>query len=185
MPAAAFYAWLNTTPGAVALSRSFGTCSELYKVSWDSETVTVTMPSMQPGEGDIAYVFDGQRIKRGEAGPAAIGPSAGRRSRGVDRRASLRSGEFGRLGAGADRTSRREALAEVRDAMQLSDGFSRQGDWVAGSGTNKYTLARAAVALAADGRLLVAWRPDGGPPRLWGDASRGMPPAVAEVMAGR
>ena len=40
----ATYAWLDTTPGNIGLSERFGTCSDLYELSHDAETVTLTRP---------------------------------------------------------------------------------------------------------------------------------------------
>ncbi len=50
------FAWLNATPGQVALGERFGTRSDIYEVSHAAETVTVSMSSMEPGLGPVAFV---------------------------------------------------------------------------------------------------------------------------------
>ena len=72
--------------------------------------------------------------------------------------------------------------------MVVGHPFAVQGDWLVSTGCQPHMcdITMGAVALhLSDGALLVALWEDGIGPRAWGDLSRGMPPGVAEVMAGR
>jgi hypothetical protein len=75
----AMYAWLDTRPGMIRLTQAFGTCSDLAEVSWDSEAVTLTMPSMVPGEGQVAFRWDGKVVTEAALAvpPSGLPPSAG------------------------------------------------------------------------------------------------------------
>lgn len=182
------FAWLDTTPGKVRLTETFGTCSDLYEIAADTETVTVTMPG-PPGQGRSAFVWDGKgRIVEQKLGMVATGQTPAMGAEGWIGQhpyglvtAPEWAGVFTDLLGG-------EALMRVQAAMAIGNEMERQGDWVAGRGCQAHMCdaVRAAVAVnTVDGRVVVAlWEQDAGP-RLWGDASAGLPPAVAQVMAGQ
>ena len=180
------FAWLDTTPGQVRMTEPFGTCSDLFEISYDDQTITVTLPSMQPGEGSIAFVWDG-------AGPVRevpLGLPASGIPPGSDPVAWIDQDRHPYdLVNSADwepvltELVGGEMLATLRETMQLSDGFHRRGDWVVGIGTNKFSLDRAGVALGPGGRLLVAFQPADGETRIWGDRSAGVPEGFADLSA--
>lgn len=183
----AYFAWLDTSPGRIALSEQFGTCSDLVKISDDAETLTVTMPSMVPGEGMVAFVYDGKTITEAALGLPQSGHPPGSDPKGwigehpyalvnsADWEATLTA-----LLGGAG------TLQLIRETMELSSGMAAQGDWIAGEAVGKFTEDRAAIALSRDGSaLVVAFRPRDGAPKLWG-AARGLPlpPSILSVMTG-
>lgn len=182
------FAWLDTSPGKVRLTETFGTCSDLYEIAADAETVTVTMPGA-PGQGRSAFVWDGKgRIVEQKLGMEPTGKTpemgaegwVGQHPYGLVT-APEWAGVFTDLMGG-------EALSRVQAAMAIGNEMERQGDWVAGRGCQAHMCdaVRAAVAVSAvDGRVVVALWEYGNGPRLWGDASAGLPPAVAQVMAGQ
>ena len=184
----ALFAWLDTTPGKVRLTETFGTCADLYDITTDAETVTVTMAG-PPGQGRSAFVWDGKgQIVEQKLGMEATGrtPSMGAEGWiGQHPYALVTAPEW--AGVFTDLMGG-EALLRVQAAMAIGSEMERQGDWVAGRGCQAHMCdaVRAAVALnLRDGRVVVAyWEQDAGP-RLWGDASAGLPPAVAQVMAGQ
>lgn len=63
----ALYVWVRTADGAA--TEPFGTCSDLATVTHDSETVTVTMPSLDPAEGRVAFTWDGRSPVREAPAP--------------------------------------------------------------------------------------------------------------------
>lgn len=184
----AFFAWLDTTPGKVRLTETFGTCSDVYEISTDAETVTVTMPGA-PGQGRSAFVWDGKgRIVEQRLGMEAtgLGPEAGvepwvGRSPYELVTAPEWAGVFTALMGG-------EALARVQAGIALGNALERQGEWLAGQGCQPHmcdAVAAAVAVHAGDGRVVVAFWEQGAGAQVWGDASAGFPPAVAEVMARR
>lgn len=184
----AVFAWLDTTPGKVRLTETFGTCSDLYEIASDAETVTVTMQGA-PGQGRSAFVWDGKGTiieQRLGMEPTGIDPEQGAMAWvGKHPYTLLTAPEW--AGLFTDLVGG-EVLAQAQAAIAIGSEMQLQGDWVAGKGCQAHMCGdvRAAVAIhATDGRVLIAlWERERGP-RLWGDASAGLPPAVATVMAGQ
>ncbi len=181
-----YYTWVHASPGDIRRSPSFGTCAERGEITWDAETVRVTMPANAPGEGDITFIYDGKgNITTAQAGLAHSGVSSPAGWEGRYPFELVSAGEMqGQLRAllGA------EWLLEVQRVMELAGPMARDGKWVAGSGCAKHACdtEQAAVAInLQDGRLLVALKRAGQAPVLWGNAAGALPRAVAEVMAGK
>ncbi|MBI1416057.1 MAG: hypothetical protein GC146_02435 [Limimaricola sp.] len=182
----AHFAWVHTAQGDVHASPSFGTCSELVTVSHDAQTVTVTMPSMTPGAGNVSYVYDGHTISEVAVGevPSGHPPSAG---------ADAWIGQYPYdLLVAAEWRDRFVALmgeADYQRAQQvisLTTPMEVEGDWVAGSGCVQGFCDESDGAVAinrADGRLLVALWTQGSAPRLWGEAQGPLPDKIRPVMA--
>lgn len=177
---------IDTRPGRVGLTEALGTCSPLYDLAWDDETVTVTILPMRVGEGAVAFSYDGRTIRE-----AALAPPPSGRPPGGDPAAWIGAHPSELIGAPdwapiLEALMGAEALAAARSSMMVSAGMERQGAWVAGRACRAHMCSEAygAVALSLeDGRPLVALR-DGGPPRLWGEPRGPLPGAVASVMAG-
>ncbi|HHL22591.1 MAG TPA: hypothetical protein ENJ52_13830 [Aliiroseovarius sp.] len=178
-----FYTWVHATPGAIRRSDSFGTCAAAKDISWDAETVRVTMASGEPGVGDVTFVYDGkgpvQKLvaplaNSGVSAPAGwIGRYPSELAAAAEMQAPLRA----MLGA--------QGLRQLQEMIDLAGPMERDGNWAAGSGCRKHACdtLRAAIAINLDdGRLLVAMT--GGPagPQLWGEARGPLPSAIAEVL---
>ena len=180
------YAWLDTTPGRVRASETFGTCSDLPDVSWDSETVTVEMPSMDPERPErVRFLWDVKgAVREVSAGLPSLGI-------GTLTAAALEGRHVGEvmLLAEADAPLSallgRAALADARRLIAVADarGMTRFGGWVAGGGCMAHDCGRSrgALALHEDGRILVALNADG-MVRLWGDARGELPGPVLDVL---
>lgn len=186
----AMYVWLDTRPGQVRLSDEFGTCSDLHAISWDSEAVTVTLPSMQPGAGFVDFRWDGKTSALREAAraPAASGLPPGHATAAWEGRFGtelLAAPEWQGLLLGL---MGRAALDDALRIVQVGHPFGVQGDWLVATGCQPHQCDVTAGAVAlhrADGRLIVAlWEARSGV-RSWGDLSAGIPPGVAQVLAGR
>lgn len=182
------YAWLNVVADPPFATEVFGNCSDLFEVAADAETVSVILPAMAAAEGRVAFVYDGQSIRREVIGQAVsgIGPEAGaeawigRYPFELFRAAEWRPVLVGLMGE-AD-------YVRAGDTIQLASPMERQGDWVVGSGCIKFSCLEDHGAIAlnlADGRVLVALRNAGRAPQLWGDPGGVMPAAIAEVLADR
>lgn len=178
-----FYTWVHTVPGDIRRSPQFGNCAERGEITWDAENVRVTMPSFEPGKGDVTYSYDGKgHITTSQAGLAASG---------VVRLADW-AGRYGHelVNAGEKQDQLRalvgaENLQAVQWAMDLATPMQRYGEWVAGTGCARHACdsERAAVAInLSDGRFLVALRTSTRGPVLWGDAGGRLPPPIAEVL---
>lgn len=184
----AMFAWLDTTPGKVRLTETFGTCSDMAEVTADAETVTVTLPG-PPGQGRSAFVWDGKgRIVEQKLGMEQTGltPEMGVAA-WVGRHpyelltSPEWSGLFTALMGG-------EALQKVQAGIAIGTGMEMQGEWLTGAGCQPHMCDAVASAVAVhsgDGRVLVAYWQQGAGAQVWGDASAGFPPAVAGVMARR
>lgn len=184
------FAWLDTRPGMIRVTDVFGTCSDLHEVTWDAEAVTVSMPSLVPGEGMVDFVWDGKTaaVREVVRGPESSGLPPGGPVRAWESRYGLD------LLAGADWAPvllplmGEAALTDAQRIVQVGYPFAVQGDWLVSTGCQPHQcdVTMGAVALhLADGALIVALWEEGVGPRAWGDLTRGLPPGVAEVMAGR
>ena len=184
----ATYAWLDTTPGNIGLSERFGTCSDLYEMSHDAETVTVTMPSFDASEGRVAFVFDGREVSRRVLG--------------------LESSEVARKGVGnidvwigespyEYLTAREneatliralgwESLDELRNTMVIgSQKMFVEGGWIVGEGCRPHMCNTdfAAIALHREtGQLIAAIKRDGARPQLLGTPPDALPNTIRAVM---
>ena len=180
------YAWLDTTPGRVRATETFGTCSDLPDVSWDSETVTVEMPSMDAERPErVRFLWDGKgAVREVFAGLPSLGIGSltgggleGRHVGDVVRSAELDGALSALLG--------RAALADARRLIAVADagGMQRFGGWVAGQGCMAHNCgwAEGALAVHDDGRILVAFD-DEGAVRMWGDARGEVPEPILDVL---
>ena len=183
------YVWLDTRPGQIRLTDRFGTCSDLPTVTWDSESVIVTLPSMVPGEGPVAFVWDGKGAAVRGMGlahpPSGLPPAAG---------ATVWIGRHPAevLVAPEWQQTLLSLMGEValRDAQRIiSVGhlFAADGPWVAGGGCQPHAcdVTRGAVALHQDGRIGVALWEHGQGLRVWGQFDGVLPLAMQEVMSAR
>ncbi len=183
-----FYVWVHATPGAVRRTEGFGTCSDLAQVTHDSETVSVTMPSFEPGKGDVTFVYDG----RGPVREVQLGlaPSGMKPGDGPD----FWIGRYPYdLLAARDFQDRLAALlgpaglADAQRMMALASPMQRDGNWVAGDGCQPHDCADNRGALAVhllDGRIVLALRDRTGL-RLWGDDGRMLPAVFADILRDR
>jgi hypothetical protein len=74
------FAWLDTSPGRVRLTESFGTCSDRYEITAEAGTVRVEMPELG-GEERRVFVWDGEgRVVEEAAGAAVVVPGPRRLS---------------------------------------------------------------------------------------------------------
>ena len=181
---AAEYAWVHLDPKGPRATELFGTCSDLPVVSSDAETVTVRLPSSDPAEGFIDFVYDGRAIREVVSGQQALGagpeqgglPWVGRFPFELFRASDWRPLFLGLLGP---------ADYEVAGyAFGLATPMEREGDWVVGEGCQEGAcqIAYGAVALhVSDGRVLVALNSGEGP-RLYGVADGPLPTALSRVM---
>ena len=180
------YAWLDTTPGRVRASETFGTCSDLPDVSWDSETVTVEMPSMDPERPErVRFLWDGKgAVREVSAGLPSLGI-------GTLTAAALEGRHVGEVAASAEMAAvlaeplGTEGLSDLRRLTSLADagGMRRFGGWVAGQGCMPHDCeeGRGALAVHDDGRILVALF-EQGVAWIWGDARGELPGPVLDVL---
>lgn len=185
----AHYVWLHATPGDVRFSDVFGTCSDLAEVSYDSETVRVTIPSMKAGEGKVTFIYDGKGpVRELRADVAASGMAtwddwgfwAGKHPFQMMEAADMRPRFVALMGKDAYRM----ALARLAVASEMT----REGDWITGAGGQPHNAnaARTAVALnLRDGRLVVATKGEGTRPFMWGHPDVTLPGPIAAIMAMR
>ncbi|HLS69258.1 MAG TPA: hypothetical protein VK035_07935 [Kiloniellales bacterium] len=185
------FVWLNTAPGSVGLSKTFGTCSEGAEVSRDGKFVTVTMQSSNASVGMVAFDYDGERItermlglessdvaKAAAGNPEAwIGESLHEFLRAAENEAQLISA----LGW--------DALDELRHSTVVgSERLESDGDWITGSGCRPHMCNTDYGALAIHrqtGSLLAALKSSGEKPRLVGEPLGPLPNAIREVMTRR
>lgn len=180
------YAWLDTTPGKVRLTETFGTCADVYEITSDAETVTVTMAGA-PGQGRSAFVWDGkgpiveQKLGMEATGltpDMGVGAWVGRHPYDL-MTAPEWAGVFTVLMGGA-------ALQRVQAGIAISSGMEMQGDWLVGQGCMPHAcdaVVSAVAVHAGDGRMLVVYWEQGKGAQVWGDAAAGVPPVIAGVMA--
>lgn len=185
---AATFAWLDTSPGAVTMTNPFGTCSDYVEVTHDSETVTVTMPSMDGSVGKVAYVYDGEIVEERQLGletseiaQAAEGnPDAWI---GESPHEYLTAAE---LEASLIKTIGWDALDELRNTLVIGDQEMKQdGNWIVGNGCRPHACNTdfAAIALHREsGRFIAAIKREGAKPRLLGEPEEALPVAVRKVM---
>lgn len=164
----AMFAWVRATPGQLKVTASFGACSDLAEISHDSETVTVSMPSMKPGEGRAAFVYDGRVVTKRVLG---LQPSGAPPAAGAERWIGRQPFE---LVKAAEWRSRFEALmgaATFLDAQRIinvSSPVRRDGRWVTGFGCQPHACNSAvgavAIEIGGDGVVVALWerapRPD-------------------------
>jgi hypothetical protein len=184
-----FFSWVHVTPGAERMTEPFGTCSDLAEVTWDSETVTVTLPSMVNGQpGEVAFVYDGRVVREVQLGLSASGKGP---DVGAD---AWIGGHPGELVSSSEWDGALRALVgqgrieAVRGLIVVASTMQQDGDWVAGSGCMPHECNRAYGAIAInrrDGRLIVALRHFEDPPELYGNPAGTLPAAIREVLQGR
>lgn len=179
----ALWAWVDAGDPGFRATEAFGTCSDLAAVTSDSETVTVTMPSFDPAEGDVAFVWDGRGPVREEVRgqqpsgmepgdpDAWVGGCAADLFRASDWRGQLEA----MMGA--------EAYREAQGVADLCAPMERRGDWVVGTAfgnraNSGYTVA---VAMASWGALAVGLRRPDGSQETWGGDSPELLAALAEA----
>ncbi len=186
----AFYTWVHATPGNIRRTEGFGTCSELITVTYDAETVSVTMGSMQPGKGDITYIYDGKNpIREVENGLANSGMANANDWGFWDGKypydliaAGELQGTFMKLLGDAS------TLVEAQTLLSFSSPMERDGDWIAGTGCAPYLCEESAGAIAVNAKtghfLIALWR-KGAPVRAWGRLGDSTPQAILDVLARR
>ena len=184
---AAEFVWLDTRPGQVRMTDRFGTCSDLAEVSWDAESVIVTLPSMQPGKGPVAFHWDGKTaairqvgLDQPPSGIAATAPATawlGRHPAEFLSAPEQRERLVALLGA--------EALHDAQRIISVGAMFAADGVWIAAGGCQPHACesAEGAVALHPDGRVVVALWEESGGLRVWGTLDPPLPAVIAQVMA--
>jgi hypothetical protein len=169
------------------LTETFGTCADVYEITSDAETVTVTMAGA-PGQGRSAFVWDGkgpiveQKLGMEATGltpDMGVGAWVGRHPYDL-MTAPEWAGVFTVLMGGA-------ALQRVQAGIAISSGMEMQGDWLVGQGCMPHAcdaVVSAVAVHAGDGRVLVVsyWEQGKGA-QVWGDAAAGVPPVIAGAMA--
>lgn len=180
------FVWLDTRPGQVRITDRFGTCSDLAEVSWDAESVIVTLPSMRPGEGPVAFHWDGKAAAIREVAlpqppsgiPATAPPTAwlGRHPGEFLSAPEQRARLLAQMGA--------EGLLDAQRIISVATTFETVGDWVVASGCQPHAcdITEGAIAMY-HGWLLVALWEQGKGVRVFGDQTGMMPAAIAKVMA--
>ena len=167
----ASYAWVHTTPDDLRVSEAFGTCNELVGVSPDTETVQVRLKGVEPGKGDVTFLYDGRRVTRRQE---ALQPS-GQGDQGADYWVGRYAFEL--LHAAELQVPLRaimgdDALLALQSTVRMTSPMRIEGDWVIGEGYVKYQplTDNGFVAMnRTDGRLVVGLRRNGGAPELFGD----------------
>ncbi|MFN4154765.1 MAG: hypothetical protein ACK4HF_08930 [Paracoccaceae bacterium] len=181
------FVWLDTRPGLVRLTERFGTCSDLVEVSWDAESVIVTMPSMRPGEGPVAFHWGGKSAAIREVAlaqpPSGIAVTApptawlGRHPSEFLSAPEQREGLVALLGA--------DGLLAAQRIISVGAMFAADGAWIAAGGCQPHACesAEGAVALHPDGRIVVALWEESAGLRVWGTLDPPLPAVIAQVMA--
>ncbi len=185
----AFFVWVHAVPGAVRSTQGFGTCADQYTLSNDSETVSLTMVSFVPGQGDVTFIYDGRNPVREVQNPLAASGMApgdgwdfwiGRHPYELFNAADLQA-EFVKLMGQA-------ALTDAQRMMAVANNMEQVGNWIVGTGCQAHMCGVnvAAVALnLSDGRVLVALVQGDAPARLWGDPKGELPGVIAQLIAGK
>lgn len=180
-----YFAWLNTSAGNVSATEPFGTCSDLYEIIFDENTLSLQVQSMEPGEGDHLYVWDGVNPVTEsilDLAPSDTPPGADPQGwLGRHPAELLDSSDWAELMLNV---MTEDELAQVRHAMDLSSGFERQGEWIAAYGYQKLDEDVAAIAIHPRGELLVALGAVGQESVLWGETELDHPEAIAQVLSG-
>jgi hypothetical protein len=183
------YVWVHTAPeDNLRVSEPFGTCTGDLEISNDSETVTVSMSSMNPDEGRLEYVYDGRRVVERVLGmqEAGFGPEASARNwighapSELFAAAEWREPLIALIG--------QEAYDEAQDILDLYDGEGMQlsEGWVAGLSFSHRDSGASWGAVAInddDRRLLVVLGRQGQAPRLWGEARGPLPAPIVEAIS--
>lgn len=182
------YVWVHATPGAIRQSEVFGTCSDIVEVTFDSETVRVTMPSAQPGEGDVAFVYDGKNpitkiqhplARSGMANPNDWSFWIGRLPYELFVASELQHRLSEELGP--------EGLRDAQTMLSVAKPMDRDRDWVVGTGCQPHMCSDSYGGLAAnlnDGRIIVILHDENGI-RMWGNFAGPVPKALVAVMENR
>ncbi|WP_103332881.1 hypothetical protein [Pseudotabrizicola formosa] len=180
------FVWLDTRPGLVRLTERFGTCSDLAEVSWDAESLIVTLPSMRPGEGPVAFHWDGKTPQVREVAlappasgiPATAPPMAwlGRHPSAFLSAPEQRDRLVAQMGA--------DGLLDAQRIIGVATNFELVGDWVVASGCQPHAcdVTEGAVAMYREWLLVALWERGKGV-RVFGDQTGMMPAAIAKVMA--
>lgn len=180
------FVWLDTRPGLVRLSDRFGTCSDLAEVTWDAESLIVTMPSMRPGEGQVAFHWDGKSAAVREQAVASAPSGVG-----VDAPARVWIGRHpAEFLAAPEQTARLtallgpNALQEAQRIISVATFFTEEAGWITASGCQPHQcdVTQGAVALHPDGRVGIALWQQGEVARVWGTFDGMPPPAIARVL---
>ena len=182
------YVWVSAVPGAVRRTEGFGTCSDLVEITQTEEVLQVTMPSFEPGKGDVTFSYDGLSPIRRQQLPAA--PSGMTAEDGWDFWLGRYPYDFVNA---ADMQSRLldvmdgAALLQVQTLLTVGTPMTQQDDWIVGEGCEAHRCTTTAAAIAVhsiNGTLLVAVWQSGVAPQLWGDASGApLPAGIKAVMA--
>lgn len=182
------YVFVHTAAGEdLRTSDQFGTCGGDLLATVEGKTIRVSMDSMNPNEGRLEYVYDGQKIAERVMGqqeshspPTAsarnwIGRYPGELFKYADWHEPLVSlmGE--------------EAYKEAQQVLDLSDddGMQLSGGWISGIafGHHESTGSWGAVAINEDDRrLLVVLGREGEAPRMWGDAGGPLSLPILEAL---
>lgn len=183
---AAEFVWLDTRPGLLRITDRFGTCSDLSEVSWDAESLIVTLPSMRPGEGPVAFHWDGKTAQVREVAlapppsgiPVTAPPAAwlGRHPSEFLAAPEQRDRLVAQMGE--------EGLLDAQRIIGVASTFETVGDWVVASGCQPHAcdVTEGAIAMYGDWLLVALWEQGKGA-RVFGDQTGMMPAAIAKVMA--
>lgn len=182
------WVWLNTAPGSVGLSESFG-CSEWAEVDFDGKIMTVTMESLNSSEGEVAYDFDGHSITRRVVG---LKSNEVAQAAGDDLNAWVGEYAYYYVNAPENEDKLIKALGwndldQVRRSITVSSTpFEVDGDWIVGRGCRPHSCDshRAAFAIhRSTGSYLVALM-ENKKSRLIGEPIGPLPTHVRAVMTG-
>lgn len=187
----ATFAWLDTTPGKVRLTETFGTCSDYAEVSSDAETVTVTMPSFDASEGRIAFVYDGHNVTREMMG---LESSETARVAPKDANAWIGESPYEYVTAPEHEAALIadlgwDQLDELRNTIVIgSQEMVLDGNWIVGTGCRPHMCDTdfAAIALhLSSGGFIAAIKRDRASPRLLGTPTEALPNEIRKVMTSR
>jgi hypothetical protein len=187
----ALYAWLDTTPGQLGLTESFGTCSDLYELIHDQESVTLIMPSFDASEGHVAFIYDGHAIYRKIIGlkSSAVASAA---LDNVD--ALIGASPYEYLTAKENEAMLIQVLGwDSLDALRNTTVLGSQkmtvdGDWIVGEGCRPHMCNTDFAAIAIHrktGELIAAIKSEGIKSRLLGEPPEALPSALRAVMVSK
>lgn len=182
------YVFVHTGEGEdLRTSDQFGTCGGDLVASVEGTTIRVSMDSMNPNEGRLEYVYDGQKVTERVMGQqeSHSPPTASARN-WIGRY----PGELFKYADWHDplvTLMGEEAYKEAQQVLDLTrdDGMQLFGNWVTGIafGHRESTGSWGAVAINDDDRrLLVVLGREGEAPRMWGDAGGPLPAPVLEAL---
>lgn len=184
----ATFAWLDTTPGSVKITDSFGTCSDYYELSHDSETVTLTMPSFRASQGQVAFIYDGHAVKE-----RTLGLESSETARQAEGDADAWIGESPYEYLTAQETEPYlisifgwEELDQLRNTLVVGDQeMVVDGDWIVGRGCRPHMCNTDFAVLAlhrGTGTPVAAIKQDGRAARLLGEPPVALPVAIRDVL---